>query len=58
MQMIANNEKDVATLIDSMPEEIYRLIILLQRKKHLIFEHERHVLHTFEMGEIRADWEC
>jgi hypothetical protein len=58
MQMIANNEKDVATLIDSMPEEIYRLIILLQRKKHLIFEHEHHFLCTFEMGEIRADWEC
>ena len=55
--MIAQKEKDVATLIDSMPIDILNLIEL-QKEKYQLFSHQQHRVEKSSMKTITADWKC
>ncbi len=39
--MIAQNEKDIATLIESIPEDLLNLINL-EKEDYRLFSHEKH----------------
>ena len=56
-KMIAQKEKDVATLIDSMPIDILNLIEL-QKEKYQLFSHQQHLVLKSRMETITADWKC
>ena len=55
--MIAQKEKDVATLIDSMPIDILNLIEL-QKERYQLFSHPKHLVRKNNMEKITADWKC
>ena len=55
--MIAQKEKDVSTLIDSMPIDILNLIEL-QKEKYQLFSDQQHLVVDSSMKTITADWKC
>ena len=55
--MIAQKEKDVATLIDSMPIVILNLIEH-QEKKYQLFSHQQHRVVVSNVSKIEANWTC
>ena len=55
--MIQTNEKDVATLIESLPEDLLNLI-QLDRDRYQLISHEPHRVEKLQMKEIQADWTC
>ena len=56
-QMIAQKEKDVATLIDSMPIDMLNLIEF-QKKTYQLFSHQQHRVENSNMYKIEANWTC
>ena len=50
-QIVSQEENDVDTLIESMPEEILDLIEL-DRKIYQLFSHEQHQVDEFNMKRI------
>ena len=55
--MIAKNEKDVSTLIKSMPIDILNLIDV-NKEKYMLFSHEKHWVGKHHKTEIIAGWTC
>ncbi len=46
--MIAQNEKDIVTLIESIPEDLLNLINL-NKKYYYLFSHEQHKVEKYDM---------
>ena len=57
-QMIAQNEKDIATLIESIPEDLLNLINLDKADYQLISHEEHLVVKDQYLKEIEAGWIC
>jgi hypothetical protein len=55
--MIAHKEKDVATLIDSMPIDILNLIEL-RNYKYQLFSHQQHQVNKLRVKKNTAGWTC
>ncbi len=55
--MIAQNEKDIATLIESIPEDLLNLINL-NKTYYQLFSHEQHAVWNSDRKEIEAGWKC
>ena len=56
-QIIAENGKDVATLIDSMPINILNLIDL-NKEKYQLISHQKHRVQKDSCMKIEAHWTC
>jgi hypothetical protein len=57
-QIIVQNENDIATLIESMPDDILNLINL-DKADYQLFSHGEHlVVKDKYMKEIEAGWKC
>ena len=57
-QIIAQNENDIATLIESMPDDILNLINLDKADYQLISHEEHLVVKDQYLKEIEAGWIC